>query len=204
MQKKSSLLTAVFLTAFSLGANASVLTTTFSGGNSYNGNMFDVVNLGEQLNISAFDLNLDSGTGDIEVYIKNGSWVGFENDSAAWTLIDSASITSSGPNEASYFDVLDFTIDAYLTTAFYITTTGLSMNYTDGTAVGNIAAQNSDLQILEGAGKEYSFAGTFEPRVWNGTIHYEAVSAVPEPSTYALMLGGLGLVGFMARRRKQA
>ena len=31
------------------------------------------------------------------------------------------------------------------------------------------------------------------------------VAAVPEPSTYALMFGGLGLVGFMAaRRRKQA
>jgi hypothetical protein len=28
------------------------------------------------------------------------------------------------------------------------------------------------------------------------------VSAVPEPETYAMMLGGLGLVGFMARRRK--
>ena len=27
-------------------------------------------------------------------------------------------------------------------------------------------------------------------------------AAVPEPQTYALMLGGLGLVGFMARRRK--
>ena len=30
------------------------------------------------------------------------------------------------------------------------------------------------------------------------------VGMVPEPATYALMLGGLGLVGLMARRRKQA
>lgn len=31
-----------------------------------------------------------------------------------------------------------------------------------------------------------------------------AVAAVPEPQTYALMLAGLGLVGFAARRRKQS
>lgn len=31
-----------------------------------------------------------------------------------------------------------------------------------------------------------------------------AIAAVPEPSTYALMLAGVGLVGFAARRRKAA
>ena len=30
------------------------------------------------------------------------------------------------------------------------------------------------------------------------------VQAIPEPQTYALMLAGLGAVGFLARRRKNA
>jgi hypothetical protein len=35
----------------------------------------------------------------------------------------------------------------------------------------------------------------------NGTLTYGAVPAIPEPSEYALMLAGLGMLGFMARRR---
>jgi hypothetical protein len=30
-----------------------------------------------------------------------------------------------------------------------------------------------------------------------------AIAAIPEPETYAMLLAGLGLVGFIAGRRKQ-
>ena len=37
----------------------------------------------------------------------------------------------------------------------------------------------------------------------SATLTFSA-AAVPEPESYALMLGGLGIVGFLARRRKAA
>lgn len=38
---------------------------------------------------------------------------------------------------------------------------------------------------------------------YGGSLDNVSVTAVPEPETYALMLAGLGLVGAMARRRRQ-
>ncbi|WP_229259449.1 choice-of-anchor E domain-containing protein [Duganella aceris] len=37
-----------------------------------------------------------------------------------------------------------------------------------------------------------------------GTVTYTFAAPVPEPETYAMLLAGLGLVGFAARRRKSA
>ena len=44
-------------------------------------------------------------------------------------------------------------------------------------------------------------AGTVVVNEWNGDFQLNVV-AVPEPETYAMMLAGLGLMGFVARRRK--
>ncbi|AZP14594.1 PEP-CTERM sorting domain-containing protein [Undibacterium parvum] len=37
----------------------------------------------------------------------------------------------------------------------------------------------------------------------SNVVAYNAIPAIPEPSSYAMLLGGLGLFGFLARRRQK-
>lgn len=71
-------------------------------------------------------------------------------------------------------------------------------------------AFETNFAILSGPGLgDYllSFSGTqFQMTPSGNTVDFkmQGVAAVPEPSTYALMIAGLGLIGFVARRRSRA
>ena len=151
------------------------LTTTFDGGNGQAGNMFDVTAIND-LTIDSFDVSIDDGITDtVEVYVKAGTWVGFEEDAAAWTLLGTvADVTSAGQdvptplNQTFGYDVM-----AGDTVAFYVTlTTSTAINYTNGTTVGALFVSDANMEVFEGAGKVYPFANTFQPRNFNGNIVY--------------------------------
>jgi hypothetical protein len=73
--------------------------------------------------------------------------------------------------------------------------------YENGGALGSTLASNSDLKILEGWGETSSFGVTGADREANVSVIY---SAVPEPSTWAMMILGFCGEGFMAYRKQNA
>lgn len=151
------------------------LTTTFVGGNNQRGCMFDVVALQAAV-VTGFEVNLPSGTHAIQIWTKTGTWIGAQNTPSAWTSLGSASaITSAGPGLPTPVPIPTSVLVAPgAIRSFYVSsTTSANLIYSNGTAVGATVAQDLFLQVLEGCGIDYPFAGAaFQPRGWNGRVLY--------------------------------
>ena len=161
------------------------LLTTMAAGNNHRGNMFDLTAI-NTLTITQFDGSPMAATG-IAIYYRVGSFVGFENSSVGWTLIGTAAnvVPIGSPTPTPFPIPINITIPGGQTYGFYVTSTNtaVSLNYTNGTTVGNVFASDANLQFKEGKGMEYPFCNggaAFSPRNWNGRIHY----TVPSVSSY--------------------
>ena len=179
--RESSMRIPTLITALALGATAmaqSPLTTTFTSNNGQAGNMFDLVATNAAgVTIDFFDVNLDAGSWDLEVYKLTvpGPYLPSVSTPADWTLVGSTTgLVSNGPNVPTLLpiSVCEF-IPNGATQSFYVTVTnGTAINYTNGTTTGTLFASNGDLECYEGAGVAYPFASNFNPRVFNGNIYY--------------------------------
>jgi hypothetical protein len=69
----------------------------------------------------------------------------------------------------------------------------------------NVSTQNFTFANITGYDSTNYTANFFQSgNDYNLNFTATATAPVPEPETYALMLAGLGLVGFQVRRRRQA
>ncbi|WP_419814680.1 PEPxxWA-CTERM sorting domain-containing protein [Glacieibacterium sp.] len=194
----------IALAAWGLPAAASTLSTPLAGGNSQNGIMFDVATGASALTLQSIGVNINSGTYDFEFYTHDGAIGGDNSNAGAWTLRGTFSgVATAGSGNITTFDFADFGLAANSAYGLYLTTMGDgNVNYTNGSAVGDVIAANADLSIMSGYGKSYPFGSSYSPRNFNGELTYALGGTVPEPATWALMIGGFGMTGFAMRRRK--
>lgn len=190
-------------------ANALSLTTGFSsGGDGFSGMAFDVLIGPQDVTMTALGANVQDDPG-VSVYLRLGTHVGNTNSAAGWTEIFSdAGFIGSGIGVETFIDVTD---SALLAGQTY----GIAVFIVDriegpaGTGLGNTAAANADLSILEGSGiidgsfgSEFASASVDEPFVVQSTIYYD-LETVPAPAPLALLASAVVVTGFVARRRSR-
>jgi hypothetical protein len=204
MKIRRILETAALLACIALPMAAASITTTFAGGNGFTGNMFNATIGLSAVTVNSLGVNVPAGPVTIEVFIKPGTFVGFETNPAAWTLVSTNAVTGVGVGSATNVVVTPFTLSAGTSYGIYVTTTtpnGTSMFYTDGTNTYS----NADLSLSLGTGIGGLFGdnGVIASRIWNGTINYTlATTLAPEPAAGWATAAGLALMGAFLRRRR--
>lgn len=78
----------------------------------------------------------------------------------------------------------------------------LGLDFAQGTALNGFIAANPGAEVFTVGATFANAAGGVD--VIQAARFTGGVAPIPEPETYALMLAGLGVVGFVARRRKPA
>ena len=171
-----------------LATTSGEISTMFAENNGQNGNMFDVTTFAKPVTITSLDVNIAPGTYTMVLYIKSGTYVGFDTTASAWTEIATATITSAGADLPTSFVVPAFQLAANSVTGFYVTSTTGEILYTNGSSTYS----NSDLSLTLGIGKSYPFGSTFSPRIWNGNIHYTVGTGTgtPDVDKYTVNLAG--------------
>ena len=134
---------------------------------------------------------LRNGVTQTQSYLANINGVISGN---SFVVTDSSAATYAGKVGDKVFGSFNFdTTGSFINNSY---ASGLVFEKTTAAATGSTAL---------GANAAYTDDG-IAVRAWvdsNNTLHIAAVQAVPEPSEYAMLLAGLGLMGVVARRRSQ-
>ncbi len=137
-------------------------------------------------NNSQADL-LRTGAGNIQTYINSVNQILTGNSAVT---ASNAAATYAGTMGANIYSTFNFDTSASFA----------NNSYANGVAFEKTLANGTG--ITKGTNSAYADDG-IAVRAWvdgNNTLH---IAAVPEPSEYALLLAGLGLMGAVARRRSQ-
>ena len=167
------------------------LSTPFNSNTRSNGNLFQV-NAINCVIIRAMHVNNYSNSGTtaaiFTVYKRSGALLpGDTTDSTLWPIgdrtMDVTLLPSDQPSPLPEGAFTAIHMDAGTSVSLHVVRSdGGDIGSTNGIAVGNIAAKDNNIEILEGYGNDYFFKSTRSPQVWNGIIEYDQCSNSPSVS----------------------
>ena len=164
------------LSAATLSAQSPLVTTYgFNGGGPAGGQL--LFDLSVQTTQTVWRLDVHSGSppgtaGTVEVYLAPTTWVGNETNPNAWTLAASGPVVSAGtglPSSACMTNGIVLLPGSYGVAVRHV---GLSFLRTNGNG-SNQTYSTQEMTLTAGASQNVAWSGTFQPRVFNGAIHYQ-------------------------------
>jgi hypothetical protein len=133
-----------------------------------------------------------SGTGGVQTYMTAAN--GDTTNSTHGTAAAGANMFDSGDNQNVHVATgMGDKVNNYLPFSIY----GADQNSLSFYALTTTSATGT------GAGSVVKYSGTWSFDAATNSLIYQT-APVPEPETYAMLLAGLGLMGAVARRRRQA
>ncbi len=131
------------------------------------GNMFSVKALSNLIidSLSAHINNINSV--DISVYYKQGTYVGFETNPSAWTLLNTVTRNGAGAGNPASIKINPLTIRAGETYSFYVRAS-YEMLFTSGSN----SVSNADIELSAGKAISGTFSTVANDFTWNGNIFY--------------------------------
>jgi hypothetical protein len=116
------------------------------------------------------------------VYVKSGSYVGFDTDPMAWTLVGEFNALSGAANEPLPLDLGQITLNPGETLGVYIVGTVGGYRYRASTSPNPVSDEN--LSLFSNHARSTPFGGTLSTaRRFSGRVHY--VTGAGEPPCYA-------------------
>ncbi len=172
----------------SLSDNLAALVNT--GTKTIASNKLTIAATGTAQNVFSLTLADFSNFGEIQVTNPNGATVIINVSGASATLADNFVNTAAdiGRNVIwNFYEATNLTFNnAFLGTVLATDAAVSNNNYIEGTLVANSFNQNGEVHM-----------DTFQGSVVTSSV----VSTAPEPSTWAMLILGFGLIGYAARRR---
>ena len=136
--------------------------------------MFEVMS-NKNTRIHAMDFYF-TGTSSISIYVKNGTFVGSESNAAAWTLLNTISVTGAGTTTAVRANLpVPIELTANQLKAIYIFGSGVRYIGTAAApaTIGQVWQTNGTMTLYGGIGGGALFSGGTNPgRTFAGHLYY--------------------------------